>query len=326
VLGTGDYISPEQAHGERATERSDVYSLGALLYELLVGSVPYPADSAVAAATRHVNDPVPDVLAARPDAPVRLARAIERAMAKEPDERFDSMDAFLAELVLCRNELPSPDSAQTMILPDVPRATPAERPPRPRRRRVRTALLVLAALLLLAAVAAGAYYAFGRSDENGATGSSPPPPAAAPTVQLTATTAYDPPPGDGVERNDLLHLATDGSTDTSWQTEHYTTAAFGNLKEGVGIVLSTGTESAKLTSLTVQSPTPGFTAVVEAAPEDGSWAVVSSSQTVGTKTTFKLDVPAPRRLYMVWITNLVRFDTGDPTKPYGARISEVTAS
>src|SRR5262245_28642772 len=105
VLGTGDYISPEQARGERATERSDVYSLGALLYELLAGDVPFPAESAVAAALRHTTDPVPDVLQARPDVPVRFATAVERALAKDPDDRFATMNELVDELVACRNEL-----------------------------------------------------------------------------------------------------------------------------------------------------------------------------------------------------------------------------
>ena len=141
VLGTGDYISPEQARGERASERSDVYSLGALLYELLTGDVPYPAESAVAAALRHTTDPVPDVLAARPDVPVRVAGAVERALAKDPGDRFPTMDAFVDELVACRNELPEPDAAQTMILPH---ALPAPAPlaaGSPRRRVPRHGLL-----------------------------------------------------------------------------------------------------------------------------------------------------------------------------------------
>jgi serine/threonine-protein kinase len=325
VLGTADYISPEQAYGERATELSDEYSLGVLLYELLTGHVPYPADSAVAAAARHTTDPVPDVLAERPDVPVRLAGAVERAMAKAPADRFPSMDAFLAELVAARKELPAPDVAQTMILSAAPPPAVSVTEQLPSRRGSRWPLVVLLVLVLVA-VAGGAAYLVYSHGKTASSGASPPPPAASSTVRLTATQAYDPSPGDGVERDDLLHFATDGSTGTSWQTEHYTTAAFGNLKKGVGIVLSTGTEPATLTSLTVQSPTPGFTAVVEAAPLDGPWAVVSSTQTVGTKTTFAVHVQAPRRLYMVWITNLVRFDTGDPTKPYGARISEITGS
>jgi serine/threonine-protein kinase len=325
VLGTGDYISPEQARGDRATELSDVYSLGVLLYELLTGHVPYPADSGVAAAARHATDPVPDVLAERPDVPLRVASAVELAMAKDAAARFPSMDAFLTELVACRNQLPAPDSAQTMMLSAAPPPSVSSTGRLPARRRSRWPLAGLLVVLLVA-VAGGAAYLVYSHGKTGSTGASPPPPAAS-IVHLTATTAYDPSPGDGVERNDLLHYATDGSTATSWQTEDYATAAFGNLKQGVGIVLSTGTAPVKLSTLTVQTPTPGFNAEVKAgSSEQGPFELVSSNQIVGTKTTFDLHPAGAERFYMVWITNLVYYDTGDPTNHYGARISEITGS
>jgi eukaryotic-like serine/threonine-protein kinase len=323
VLGTGDYIAPEQARGEQADERSDVYSLGALLYELLTGTVPFPADTAVAAAMRHVSDPVPDVLERRQDAPVRVAEAISRAMSKDQRDRFASMDDFLAELTACRNELPSPEAARTMIMPP-PRRAPAQAPgqvrkPRPRRRR--RAALATALVLLLAGAAAIGYVLEQRSGPGPVLESNP---AVAGTVHLTAVGAYDPPPGDGHERDDLVANATDGNPSTSWQTENYTTAPFGNLKQGVGLVVDAG-RSLRLGSLTVTSPTPGFTAVVKAASStSGPFEAVSSPERVGSSTTFDLHVPAARRYYLIWLTMLTRYDTGDATKPFGARISEIT--
>jgi eukaryotic-like serine/threonine-protein kinase len=326
VLGTGDYISPEQARGERATELSDVYSLGVLVYELLTGHVPYPADTAVAAAARHVTDSVPDVLADRPDVPLRLAAAVETAMAKDPAARFPSMDAFLAELVACRNQLPAPDTAQTMLLSAAPPPAVSSTQELPVRRRSRWPLVALLALVLLGVAGGAAYLVYSHGKTASSTGGSPPP-APASTVRLTATSAYDPPPGDGVEGNPSLQNATDGSTSTAWETERYTTAAFGNLKKGVGIVVSTGANPVKLDSLTVASPTPGFQAEIKAGDsEQGPFDSVSSIQTVGSKTTFALHVPEARRFYVVWITQLVSFDTGDASKHYAARISEITGS
>ena len=88
VLGTSDYIAPEQARGQKVDPKTDIYSLGAVLYELLVGEVPFSGDNFVAVAMRHVSEPVPSVLEARPDCPARLDLAIQRAMAKDPDDRF----------------------------------------------------------------------------------------------------------------------------------------------------------------------------------------------------------------------------------------------
>ena len=109
VMGTSDYIAPEQARGSRVDAQSDIYSLGVVLYELLTGEVPFPGDNFVAVAMRHINEPPPSVRERRPDVSPRLDAAIRRAMAKEPRDRFASMDELCAEL----ERLPRPGDAAT---------------------------------------------------------------------------------------------------------------------------------------------------------------------------------------------------------------------
>src|SRR5207237_2463789 len=104
VLGTSDYIAPEQARGSRASVQTDIYSLGVVLYELLTGEVPFRGENFVAVAMRHINDPVPSVRERRPDVSARLDAAIGRALAKDPRDRFPSMDAFASELEACLAE------------------------------------------------------------------------------------------------------------------------------------------------------------------------------------------------------------------------------
>src|SRR3712207_665015 len=85
VLGTTDYVSPEQALGQPVTGQSDLYSLGIVLWEMLAGDVPFQADSQVGVAMQHVRAPLPDSQEVRPEVSAALASVIDRATAKELD-------------------------------------------------------------------------------------------------------------------------------------------------------------------------------------------------------------------------------------------------
>jgi serine/threonine-protein kinase len=99
TLGTPYYLSPEQAaDAKRVDHRSDIYSLGCMLYEMVCGKVPYGGDTLARVLLAHAQAPIPDPRAANPEVPERLAGAIMKMMAKRPDDRFPAVKAVLAEL------------------------------------------------------------------------------------------------------------------------------------------------------------------------------------------------------------------------------------
>src|SRR6059058_2580870 len=187
IMGSSNYIAPEQARGEPVDEQSDIYSLGCVLYELLTGEVPFDGDNFVAVAMRHVNDPVPTVGEVRPDVPPHLDWAIQRAMAKDPGDRFDSMADFAAELEACHEELDGDEGATVIVRP----AAPTRGRPRPARRRRRLGVLpAVLAGIALAALAGGLLGAFLLRDEGGS--KNPSGPGGSGAIHLSGVTAYDP--------------------------------------------------------------------------------------------------------------------------------------
>jgi eukaryotic-like serine/threonine-protein kinase len=110
VMGTAQYLSPEQAQGKPTTPRSDIYSIGVILYEELTGRVPFEGDSAVAVALKQVSEAPRRPSAINPDIPPALDAVVMRALAKDPEARFKDADAFLKAL----------DAAERA--PDTPRA------------------------------------------------------------------------------------------------------------------------------------------------------------------------------------------------------------
>ncbi len=98
VMGTAQYLSPEQAQGKETTPRSDIYSIGVILYEALTGRVPFQGDSAVAVALKQVSEAPRRPSAINPNVPPALDAVVMRALAKDPDARFKDADAFLKAL------------------------------------------------------------------------------------------------------------------------------------------------------------------------------------------------------------------------------------
>ncbi len=96
IIGTPAYMSPEQARGLKVDGRSDVYALGAIIYRMLTGTRPFEGDTPMSMAVKHITDPTPDILQDNADLPAGASTFIYHAMAKEPDERFQTA-AELAE-------------------------------------------------------------------------------------------------------------------------------------------------------------------------------------------------------------------------------------
>src|SRR3712207_4042883 len=98
VLGTTDYVSPEQALGHEVNGQSDLYSLGIVLYEMLTGDVPFHGETQVSVAMKHVREDPPDIKTRRPEVPASLARVLDRMTAKDLRRRYPDAASLVHDL------------------------------------------------------------------------------------------------------------------------------------------------------------------------------------------------------------------------------------
>ncbi len=139
LIGTPSYMSPEQVHGDLELDgRSDIYALGVILYQMLTGTVPYASDTPAKTMMSHVLDPVPQILAARPDLPAEFDAIINKAMAKDREDRYPTggalsatLNALIAQLGADASQLaPTPSPVPPTPVPPTP--APVETsPPQP---------------------------------------------------------------------------------------------------------------------------------------------------------------------------------------------------
>jgi serine/threonine protein kinase len=304
VLGTTDYVAPEQAMGHGADPRSDIYSLGVVLYEMLTGEVPFSAESQVGVAMKHVNEELPDVQRRRPEVSAAAALVVERATIKEPAMRYQRVDEMIADLETALEveaaRAGSTSGEATSVLDAVP---PPRRRLSGRNRWSWAAILLLlaiaaAAIALVALISGGSVGGGGNKQQGGQ------------PIKLTSATDFDP-QGDGSESPDTVGLAIDGNpTGTAWDTEHYDTDDFSvktGPTPGVGIYVKTSS-AATPGRMEVRTPTPGWNANVYAAsgsppPDLQGWGVpVGEVADAAPQTGIDLDVRAPSQYFLLWFT------------------------
>ena len=115
VMGTPAYMSPEQGTGSNLDQRSDIYSLGIILYEMVTGRVPYTAETPVAVVFKHIQDPLPSARKLNPDLPESVELVLLKALAKSPDDRYQTADDFVRAI---QRAIPENDAADKSISRD----------------------------------------------------------------------------------------------------------------------------------------------------------------------------------------------------------------
>ncbi|MDX6719545.1 MAG: eukaryotic-like serine/threonine-protein kinase [Solirubrobacteraceae bacterium] len=312
VLGTTDYVSPEQALGHVVSGQSDLYSLGIVMFEMLTGDVPFKGETQVAVAMKHVREDLPDVQIRRPEVSAALAAVLDRATAKELDRRYPDARALITDLedVLAietsRSGLVTGEA--TAVLRSLPEGTRRRLPLRARR-----STKALVALAVVAAVAAVATAVLGlRQTERGTGNRANVAPASGLRVVPLGQRAardFDPLSEDKREHPEQTSYVVDGDPASTWSTEKYSSGAL--QKAGVGIVID-ASPGVAARELELRTPTPGFEATVYVAssstpttPPPAGWTPVSATRDVAPDEKFDLDTAGHRfGRYLVWITKL----------------------
>ena len=317
LIGTVKYLAPEQVRGTAIDARTDLYSLGAVLYEALCGSPPFVGEnSAAVALARLQRDPLPASLTID-DLPEGMDATISRCLARPPDDRYSSADDLRAALLAIRLDSRVSDQTVTMTIPR-PDPEPVDSPGNPAvsligsdsggrssRSMVLVSLIVVTALVLIALLVSSTDVGHTLFATDPTTSTTAPPASLA----LGGVRSFDPMgAGEPTENEPEAPNAIDGDALTSWRTEEYTTRTFGNLKSGVGLVVDLSGPH-RLGHITITSPTVGWAVEIHAingqVPDSLSgWgtAIASAANIQGDVVLSLQDATASSIL--LWITDL----------------------
>jgi serine/threonine-protein kinase len=329
LLGTAQYLAPEQVAGESATPATDMYALGIVGYECVTGRPPYEGDNiAVLQAIQNgrtpklpgsvspgLRDLIESLLerdpARRPDDGDAVAAQAERlggAASTQRDELADlaAPEPYPDDTTSAASDRPVVSGDSTQILRDLaPAAEPvaddehrAVGPPRDRRRLL-IAGAALAAAALIAAVLVLVLRSSGGSG-NTTAGHRSSSPSSAPTHSLKVSAAVGYPAGS--DHPEELPLAIDHSPSSAWFTEHYASAAFGNLKSGTGVVFTVN--GGPVQTMTIRFAQPGVAAQVFAGSRP-SGKPVATTHSAPNLWHIQLNQPTRSSSWLVWISQLV---------------------
>lgn len=295
IMGTVAYISPEYATDRELDARSDIYSLGIVLYELAVGKPPFNEATSVATAMRHINDAPPPLRNMRAGIPRSLESVVMKALEKDPDKRFGSADEMKEAL-----EAVAPRSERSTPLPRATQPVHAGQPSsfRTESRWIGPVIGLIVGAVILAAIAAALF----DEGPGGSRGTNPDAAGGTRAIRVQAVDDFDP-EADGTEDAGGLGDVIDGNPATAWRTDIYQEPlAF--YKSGVGVLLDLGSsrEVARVEIIaTAGLDLELLAGETQPAGEDDLSSVGNASDISG-RVVFEPSTTA--RYWVVWITDL----------------------
>ncbi|MDQ3940479.1 MAG: protein kinase [Actinomycetota bacterium] len=312
LIGTVTYISPEQARGDEPDARSDLYSLGAVLYELLVGRPPFVGETALATAMKHLQEDPPAPRSIRAGVPRSLEAIVLKTLAKDPDDRFTSADELRTEL------LRSGGGNEGTLVMRAPRDQRSGREP-PLAETHGDARWIARVLFLVASVVLVALAVAWLIDQDDVAPQRDGGAGGAGARRISTATDFDP-FGSGGEHPEEVGFAFDGRPATAWSTEGYDSPLH-EQKEGVGLIFDLG-RTVEVATVEVVA-TEDVTFELRAADELGDGTTHETFEEVADGVTesgaTSLDVGSePARFWLVWITRLPGEGSGE------ASVFEVT--
>ena len=297
IMGTVAYISPEYATDQELDARSDIYSLGVVLYELVVGKPPFAEDTSVATAMRHVNDPPPTPRSRRAGISRQLENIIMKALEKDPNDRFASAEEMQEALQPLTTDGPTirPSASSTRTIP-----VQQDHSFKNESRWMWPVVGLIVGAVLLAAIAAWVL------DEGTPTGSDRNEPSGGTEVseiEVSAPTDFDP-EGDGTEDSGGLVEAIDGDPSTGWKTDTYEDP-LSTYKSGVGMLFDLG-DAAEVGRIAVTTPDSDLDVQILAGDSrpDSAEDLEVVAEEEGASGTIEFTPDTRARYWVVWITDL----------------------